>query len=173
MARSATRLAPDDPQAHFTLGVFNKNSFLPEELDEALVRYKRATSLSPNDYRLWLELGRAYSQAGDLEGAERALRRAVELAPAYALPRWYLGNVLLRVGGRDKNAFAELQQAGEADPALRAQVTGLALHVYGNDTTAVVSAIGNSPAARAELIEYSPRLNLSTRRCASGRRQCR
>jgi thioredoxin-like negative regulator of GroEL len=159
MARAATRLAPDDPQAHFTLGVFNKNSFLPEELDEALVRYKRATSLSPNDYRLWLELGRAYSQAGDLEGAERALRRAVELAPAYALPRWYLGNVLLRAGGKNKEAFAELQQAGEADPVLRAQVAGLAWRVYGNDTAAVVSAIGNSLAARTELIEYFARQN--------------
>lgn len=159
MARVAARLAPDDPQAQFTLGVYNKNSFLPEELDAALTHYERATSLSPNDYRLWLELGRAHSQAGDVEGAERALRRSVELAPSYALPRWYLGNVLLRAGGRDRDAFAELQRAGEADPLLRAQVMGLAWRVYGNDTDAVVSAVGNSAAARAEMVEYLTRQN--------------
>ena len=74
MARSATRLAPDNPQAHYTLGVFNKNGFLPEELDKSLMRYKRATSLSPNDYRLWLELGQAYL-------GRRPRRRGARVAP--------------------------------------------------------------------------------------------
>ncbi len=153
MARAATRLAPDNPQAHFTLGVLNRKSFLPDEMDEALRGYEQATSLSPNDYRVWQELGRTRAQTGDLAGGESALRRAVELAPAYAEPRWHLGNILLREG-KETEAFAELQRAGGADPALRPQVMNLAWRVYNGDVDRVVAAIGTSVGARAELIGY-------------------
>ncbi len=81
MAAAATRLAPDDPQTHFTLARLGDRSLLPEELPAAVARYEQAAALSPNDYRLWVELGRARSAAGDSDGAERALRRAIELAP--------------------------------------------------------------------------------------------
>ena len=54
-------------------------------------------SLSPNDYRFWMSLGTAYEQAGDPAKAEHALRRAVALAPSYAYPHWYLGNLLFEM----------------------------------------------------------------------------
>ena len=152
MAGSATRLAPDDPQAHFTLAVLRRKTFLPEDLEQSLRGYERATSLSPNDYRLWVELGNARRQAGDLPGSERALRHAVELAPAYAYPRWHLGNVLLRQERTDE-AFAELRRASEADPGLRPPVMGLAWRVFGNDFKAVAEAFGNTPAVRGEIVD--------------------
>src|SRR5215207_3973893 len=83
VARAAARLAPDDPQTHFTLARLAERSFLPDDLTEAVRSYERAASLSPNDFRLWVELGRARGAAGDQVGAERALRRAAELAPNY------------------------------------------------------------------------------------------
>ena len=67
-------------------------------------------SLSPYDYRFWMSLGTAYDQDGDAAKAEAALRRAVALAPSYAYPHWYLGNLLLRNGHYDE-AFAEIAES--------------------------------------------------------------
>jgi Tfp pilus assembly protein PilF len=153
VVHDAARLAPDDPQVYYSLAVFARNSFTPGALEEALAHYERATSLSPNDYRLWLELGRVRGQAGDAAGGERALRRAVELAPSYAMPRWYLGNLLLRAGRQDE-AFAELRRAAEFDPQLRPQIFALAWNLYGGDAARMRAAAGESAQARAQLAEY-------------------
>ena len=53
-------------------------------LADAVHEYEIAATLSPNDYRYWMELGRGIEAAGDNAGGERALGRAVELAPAYS-----------------------------------------------------------------------------------------
>lgn len=154
VAQFAARLAPDDPQTHFTLAVLARKSLLPEALPEALRQYEEAAALSSNDYRLWLELGRVRGQTGDFAGGEQALRRAVELAPFYSSPRWHLGNLLLRTGGRTEEAFAELRRAAEADPGLRQQVLNLAWRVFDADVPSVAAAVGNSAATRAELTAY-------------------
>jgi len=154
MAAAAARLAPDDPQAHFTLARLAEMSLLPDELPAAVAGYERAAALSPNDYRLWVELGRARSAAGDAEGAERAHRRAVELAPNYPGPRWHLGNLLLRQG-RIEEAFAELRRAGDADPATyRPQVFNMAWGAFGGDVGRLRELGGDSAAARAALADY-------------------
>lgn len=153
IVRTATRLAPDDPQAHFTLAVYARKSFEPEELKEALRHYERATSLSPNDYRLWMDLGRVRGQAGDTEAGERALRRAIALAPHYVMPRWYLGNLLLR-DGRHEEAFVELRRAADGDATLRPQIFTTVWSLYGGDVERVAAAVGDSVAARAQLVEY-------------------
>ena len=154
VAQFAAQLAPDDPQVHYTLAVLRRRSFLPEELVEALRQYEEAARLSPNDYRLWLELGRVRGQTGDYAGGEQALRRAVELAPFYSSPRWHLGNLLLRAGRTD-DAFAELRRAADAHPFdLRPQVFNLAWQVYNADVPSVAAAVGNSATVRAELTTY-------------------
>lgn len=152
-ARSAERLAPADPQTQFTLAVLTKNSFAPNALGDALPHYERAISLSPNDYRLWIELGRAREQAGDAAGGERALRRAVELAPSYAFPRWMLGNLLLRER-RQAEAFDELRLASEADPAMRPQVFNLAWRAFDANIGAVTDAVARTAGARAQLAQF-------------------
>lgn len=152
-ARSALRLAPNDPWTHWTYAGLEKSSFDPAALQDALRHYEEAVRLSPNDYRFWMDLGRAREQAGDAAGGEKALRRAVELAPAYAYPRWLLGNVLLRAGRGDES-FQELRRAADADPKLRSQIFNVAWYVYGEDAQAVREAVGNSPAARAEFAAY-------------------
>jgi len=154
VARTAARLAPDDPQTHFTLARLAENSFLPDELTGAVRGYERAASLSPNDFRLWVEVGRARGAVGDQVGAESALRRAAELAPNYPEPRWYLGNLLLRQG-RAEEAFAELRRAGDADPAkYRPQVFNMTWGAFGGDMQKMLETAGESAAARAALAEY-------------------
>jgi tetratricopeptide (TPR) repeat protein len=150
-AEAATRLAPDNPHAHLRLARLRRVSFLPEQGAGSLAAYERAAALAPYDYLLWVELGRARSDAGETEASLAAYRRAVELAPNYAQPRWHLGNALLRAG-RAEEAFAELRRAADADPALLPQVFNLAWQVFEGDMASVVGAVGRTPKAREQLI---------------------
>jgi hypothetical protein len=153
-ASAAVRLAPDDPQAHFTIARLRERSFLSEDLPEAARRYEEAARLSPHDFRLFMELGRVRGLTGDARGSEAALRRAVELAPSYPEPRWYLGNSLLRQG-RTAEAFAELRRAGEASPdKFLPQVIELSWRFYDADVPSVLAAVGNSATARGRLMDY-------------------
>ncbi|HEY0100923.1 MAG TPA: tetratricopeptide repeat protein [Pyrinomonadaceae bacterium] len=153
-AQAAARLAPDDPQSHFTMARLRERSFLPEELPEAARQYEEAARLSPNDFRFFMELGRVRGLLGDVRGGEEALRRAVELAPTYPEPRWYLGNSLLRQG-RTEEAFAELRRAGDASPEkFRPQVLELSWRFYNADIPSVLGAVGNSAETRGQLMDY-------------------
>ncbi|HEV7858169.1 MAG TPA: tetratricopeptide repeat protein [Pyrinomonadaceae bacterium] len=153
IARMALRLAPSDPATHLTLAALETRNLNAGELAAANLHYEEAVRLSPRDYRLWIELGLARERAGDAARGEQALRRGVELAPAFASPRWFLGNLLLRAGRTDE-AFNELREACQSDESLRAQTINLAWHVYGEDTEALLKAVGDSSAARARLAAY-------------------
>src|SRR6266550_4729794 len=98
MSRLAVGLAPGDPLTHWTLAELEQGRVSLAEANQSLTEYEQAVRLAPQDYRFWLALGRALEQSGDSEKGEKAMRRAVELAPAYSYPRWYLGNLLLRSG---------------------------------------------------------------------------
>jgi tetratricopeptide (TPR) repeat protein len=151
LAKLATRWAPGDPFAHWTLGALEEKEF--SSLADAVHEYEIAATLSPNDYRYWMELGRGLEAAGDTAGGERALGRAVELAPAYSLPRWYFGNLLLREGRVDE-AFQQLARAGETNPETRIQVFNLAAQVFGSDVDAIANATCGSVAMRMQLAMY-------------------
>ena len=99
-----------------------------------------------------MDLGGALEQAGEIEKAEKALRTAVKLAPAYAYPRWYLGNLLVR-DGRYSEAFAELQRASDANEKFQPQLFNLAWQVNKNDFEALKASIGNTPGTRAAVFE--------------------
>src|SRR6267378_2507672 len=152
-ARLAVGLAPDDPLTHWTLAELEQGKMSLDQANQSLTEYGRAVQLAPQDYRFWLSLGRALEQSGDAEKGERAMRRAVELAPSYSYPRWYLGNLLLR-SGHEAAAFAELRRAREADPELQPQVFNLAWQVYRQSPTELLRAIGPAVAARAEFARY-------------------
>jgi tetratricopeptide (TPR) repeat protein len=119
-----------------------------------LGEFEQAVALSPNDYRYWMTLGTAREQANESEKGEAALRHAIMLAPAYAYPHWYLGNLLLRSGRYDE-AFHELRIASEADPQdLRPQLFNLAWEVYGHAPDELAKSVGSNPEARANFALY-------------------
>ena len=152
-AQTAVDLSPSDPLAHRALGSIEQTGLTPQELQASIREFERAVSLSPNDFRLWVDLGRALEQAGDDESAERAFRRGVELAPFYSWPRWHLGNFLLR-RGRYEEALSELRRVAEADPTKRSAVFDLAWYVYSGDAKMVGGVLGNAADVREEFVSY-------------------
>jgi len=152
-ASMAAGLAPEDPLVRWRLAEVKLRTLPPDQINQAIADYQKAARLSPNDYRFWLSLGRALEQSGDGAKAEQAMRRAVELAPSYAFPRWYLGNLLLR-SGQEVPAFTELRRASEAYPELRAQVFSLAWQVYRQSPNQLAAAIGPEVSTRAEFARY-------------------
>ena len=148
MARMATRWAPGDALAHWRLAFFEEKNFSPESLAAAVREYELAVQAEPYDYRYWMELGRALEATGDTSNGEKALRRAVELAPSYSHPRWQYGNLLLRQGRVDA-AFAQLSLAAEADQLIRAPVFALANQVFGDDPDKIARALP-SPTLRLQ-----------------------
>ena len=153
MARMAVRWAPGDPLAHWRLGSLEEKVFSAENMADAVREYQLAVTLSPNDYRYWMELGRALEAAGDRESGEKALRHAVDLAPAYSHPRWHLGNLLLREAKLGE-AFEQLGHAAEADNLMRLQVFGLAMRVFDGDVNEIAKVACVSSAARMQFAIY-------------------
>ncbi len=151
IADLATRLGPDDSQTHFTAAALYEKTFLPEDFQRSLTEFEKAAALSPANYILWLELGKARRRAGDTSGAETALRYAVSLAPNYAAPRWALGNTLVRQGRADEG-FAELRAAAAANPTYAAAAVRSALQTLDGDLTQINNAIGDGPEIRGALI---------------------
>lgn len=152
-AHMAASFAPDDPLPHWRIAQVSQRILPLDQQHHAIASYEKAVSLSPYDYRFWMSLGRAYEQAGDPAKAEAALRRAVELAPAYSYPHWYLGNLLLR-NARYDEAFAALRIASQADSELQPQQFNLIWQIYNGDPEALQKAVGESPVARAQFAVY-------------------
>ena len=149
----AAAMAPDDPLTHWRIAQISQKILPLDQQGPAVAEYEKAVSLSPYDYRLWMSLGTAQEQASNPAKAEQALNRAVALAPAYAYPRWYLGNLLLR-NGRYDEAFEELRLASEANPELRPQQFNLIWAIYSNDPEGLRKSVGPTSAAQAAFALY-------------------
>ena len=152
VAKTAVSLGPNDPLTHWRLANLTQLKS-PTNIDQAIPEYEKAVSLSPNDYRFWMTLGIAYEQAGDSEKGTVALKRAVSLAPSYAQPHWYLGNLLLRNGDYEE-AFAELRIASRSNFELVPQYYASLRQIYGSDFDSLSKAIGDEPQTRADFAFY-------------------
>lgn len=153
VAQMAVSLAPNDPLTRWRLAQATQKNLPLDQQIKSIAEYEKAVSLSPNDYRFWMALGTASEQAGDEVKAERALRQAVALAPAYAYPHWYLGNLLLRTGRYDE-AFAELRVASEADVEFQPSQFNLIWEIYSSDPEGLRKALGENSLVRAKFALY-------------------
>ncbi len=150
-AEFAIDQAPGDPQTYFAAGVLRSESFAPESQDLALKHFENAAALSPHNYLVWLELGRARERSGEAKAGEEALRFASVLAPNYSSVQWALGNNLLRQGRYDE-AFAEIKNAAQSDPKYTAPAVGVLWNVLNGNTEDIQRALGELPEARPALI---------------------
>lgn len=158
IADLTTRLAPADPQTHYAAAVLYEKTFLPDDLARSMTEYEKAAALAPHNFLYWLELGKARERSGDIELAERTLRRTLELAPNYAAVQWPLGNVLLREG-KTEEGFAEIRKALAGDPKYAAPAVNAAAQIFDGNTAEIKNAIGDDPNVNAALVGWLSQRN--------------
>jgi hypothetical protein len=153
IAKAAVDLSPRDPLPRWLLATKLKEEFDPETVKASIRNFEETVRRSPNDYRWWIELGRAYEQAERSEDAERAFMRAVDLAPAYTYPQWQIGNFYLRQDRVDE-AFAHLARATEKSYVYREQVFALAWDYFDKDPARVEQVAADTPETRVTLAAF-------------------
>jgi tetratricopeptide (TPR) repeat protein len=152
-AFAAIWLAPDDPMANWLAASTDNDSFTREKAAASVRNFENLIRLAPNDYRWWIELGRVREQTDAIDKSELAFKQAVALAPAYAYPRWQLGNFYLRQGRSDE-AFAELKLAAANNAQYRDQVFYTVWEFFNQDKQQLERIVGDSPAVRATLAKF-------------------
>lgn len=156
VARAATELAPRDPLPQWLLATKLKEEFDDASTTESIQHFEETIRKSPNDYRWWIELGRAYEQAERTPEAENAFKRAVGLAPAYTFPQWQIGNFLLRQDRVDE-AFVHLTKTTEKSIVYREQVFALAWDYFDKSPERVEQIAANTPEVRVTLALFYAR----------------
>lgn len=146
----ARQLAPGDPQGMWLAASVEKENFSPDSIERSVKMFEDLVRVSPNDFRWWIELGRAYEQAEMSENAEMAFKRAVELAPTYTFTHWQFGNFYLREG-KSEEAFSELRKTTERSQIYREQVFSLAWDYFDKDPAKVEELAVDTPDVRATL----------------------
>lgn len=153
IADSAVSFSPRDPAARWLRAVIERDVPTKESRDSAIGGMRETIRLSPNNFHWWLELGRTLERFEMPDQAEMAFKRALVLAPSYTLPRWQMGNFLLRQG-RTTEAFRELRKAAESDPVYREQVFSIVWDYYDRDVNRLEEIVGDAPEVRLGLAKY-------------------
>lgn len=157
IAEFSKSIAPSNPKTYRAASLLKEQSFRDEDLKAALRDSETAVALSPNNFVLWQQLARLRERSGNILGAERALRKSLELAPRNASIQWALGNVLLREEKYDEG-FRYIRTAVESDPRLAGPAASIAWDIFEGDKQKVRNAIGQSVQVRAALAVYLARL---------------
>ena len=77
---------------------------------EAVLQTEQIAEKRPQDANAWAAMGRARCHAGELEQAEKDLRKALSLEPENLVANTYLGSLLAELG-RHKEAIPYLEKA--------------------------------------------------------------
>jgi tetratricopeptide (TPR) repeat protein len=139
----ALTLAPSDPNASSLRAQIGQDPRSSETRSQVEIA-EETVRLAPNDYRWRIDLGRALADDGQIERAEAEFKRSVDLAPTYAVCRWYYGNFLLRQG-RNADAIAQFKVAAAGHPEYRVQILALLWDVSANDVSLLESVTGDGP----------------------------
>ncbi|MEO6654905.1 MAG: tetratricopeptide repeat protein [Pyrinomonadaceae bacterium] len=150
-----TGVAPSDPQTHYTSALLLEKTFDSNDLARSLREYELTTALSPHNYVMWLNLGKARSQNGDPDGAAVAYQRALELAPNYAAVQWVYGNSLLRQGEMDEG-FALIARSAASSADFSRTAVATALQIFDGDLIQVRRVLGDNDVTNAALVTALP-----------------
>ena len=153
VAQFSVDLSPNEPQAHYALAVWQEKTFLPEDLTNSVKEMEKATSLSPNDYRLWLALGKSRWRNGDSAGAEKALQKALSLAPNYSVAMWTFGNFYFREG-KTEESFDLMRRAAEIDLTYITPAIATLWQYFDGNVPQIKNRLGDSPAVKASLAVF-------------------
>ena len=145
-----TQTAPDDPQTHYGAGVVFEKTFDTDDLKRSLSEYEQAAALSPNNYLMWLAVGKARSLNGDTDGALAAYRRALELAPNFSSVQWALGNALIRQGNVDEGTVL-VAEAATSSKDFSGPAASLAFLLFDGDVAKIRQNLGDNDNTNAAL----------------------
>jgi tetratricopeptide (TPR) repeat protein len=153
-ADMAAGYSPRDPLIRWKRGGVYLSA-ADELLDEsrlavALEELQAAARMSPEDYRVWMALGRGLDRNAEPAEARKAFERAVALAPNHFDPRWAYGNHLLRSGDRD-GSFAQMRLALRNKPSALPLVFDYAWDVYAGDGKAITAALDPARELKAQM----------------------
>ena len=153
ISKYAIAFSPSNAQAWWLASTTEKDLFTPEKIDASVRLSEQAVRLSPNDFRLWAELGRSYEQAAEVEKAQIAFEQATELAPTYAYPHWQLGNFFIRQS-RAEEALIELKKTTIYDTTYRDQAYSLVWNYFDNDPKRLDELAADSLDAKLGLAQF-------------------
>jgi tetratricopeptide (TPR) repeat protein len=165
-ADAAVRLTPGDPEAHYTRALTLVNL---GRLGDAVAELEQTTRLRPHHYYEWLDLGVTLDRLGDRTAAAAALEESVRLAPAFAQPRWQLGNLFFRQE-RYQEAFAELRLGAKSNPVFFKGMLDLAWVAADGDVGMVENLV--KPQSGRDYLEYGIFL-IRQGKASEGARQAR
>jgi tetratricopeptide (TPR) repeat protein len=119
---------PDDSLSKYNLGNFHH---LRGDRGAAITAYETSARLDPANILPLVNVSMLYAEAGQLEKAEEALRRALKREPASAPANFNLG-LLVAERGDLKDAQVFLRVALKTDPAMAPAAYNLAVLVGGD-----------------------------------------
>ena len=134
------RMAPDNANAHFIVGMANSRL---QEVEAAINHLKRATLLNPDRPEYWVELARACLDGWLIAGASGAADKAFALGSADALVWARLGMIYGRARVQERSTAA-IKRAVELAP-------GSAEYRY--SLTVALMAMGDIAGAEHECLE--------------------
>ncbi len=109
---------PLNPELHLSRAKLTRDALAQGSDVEVRADLERSIQLNPWNWSYWGELATLLEVDGDLEGAERAYRRASSESPLSGYTHWNLANFHLRRGNRGE-WLRELGAAVELEPSYR------------------------------------------------------
>lgn len=122
----ATRLEPRNFEYWYLLGRHWQYNLEDNDIAHAIQAYTAALALNPGSADVWLDLGAAYEDEGNVVAARNAFLHAKSAYPLSAEVSWQYGNFLLRQGETDA-ALLEMRRAVQAEPKRGAEALSRAL----------------------------------------------
>ena len=110
--QKAAQFLPDDPNAHYNLGVALKSA---GRLEDAAACYRKAVALKPDFAEAYGNLGSVFKDLGRLEDAVSSYRRAIKIKPDSSDTYINLG-IALNGLGQLEEAAASYRKAAEIKP---------------------------------------------------------
>jgi hypothetical protein len=144
---------PGNGELPYRLGLYHLDYARPTDPMVALPLLEEAARLSPNNSSYWLAVGRARERTNRAADAEKALARAVALAPSYWEPRWLLANYYIRRGMLDA-AGEHLRKAVVTNNELTGQAIRTVWVASGKDPAVTSRVIGRSNILRNGLVDF-------------------
>ena len=135
--RRATQYLPNDPEAHFNLGV---ESLARQQIELAEASYRRTLALQPKHVHARNNLGNLLKNRGNIAEAEALYAEAIAIDPNYADPYYNLG-----LARQDSGKLMEAEQlyrqaiARRPDYALAYNNLGLVLSRLGRSAEAAAA----------------------------------